>query len=68
MPLRAAEELFVVDVSRNGSTVGRAPMPAEGANVTAGGLRFAREGNALYATTNDTRVRVGNEETYREED
>lgn len=56
---------FGVVVSRNDSTLGRAPMPARNASVRVGGLRLVHRGQALYAVHNDTRVQVASEETYQ---
>jgi hypothetical protein len=49
---------FDVRVSRNDTTLGTAPIPGEGGNVTAGGITFVRDGAVVVARVNGTRVDV----------
>lgn len=51
-------EQFRVRISNNSSVLGDAPIPARNETTTVGGLTFNRTNNTLYATRNDTRVRV----------
>jgi membrane associated rhomboid family serine protease len=55
---------FAVNVTRAGEALGRGPVPANGSRVTVGGLRLTRDGRALYAERNDTRVQVARKENY----
>jgi len=52
------EDSFRVEVDRNNETVGTAPLPAKGENVTAGDIRFQRVKDRLYANYRGTRVQV----------
>lgn len=49
---------FEVVVAREGTAIGRAPVPTNGSNVDVGGLTFRRRGPNLIASTNGTRIRV----------
>jgi membrane associated rhomboid family serine protease len=51
-------ETFFLQVSRNGTTLGRIPIPEPGETISAGGITFVRMKNEVYATTNETRVLV----------
>ncbi|MFB6174083.1 MAG: rhomboid family intramembrane serine protease [Halobacteriales archaeon] len=63
--IRPTRDGFSLVVTRNGTRVGRTTIPAENATRGAGGLRFVRRGDAVYALANDTRVRIATKETYR---
>jgi membrane associated rhomboid family serine protease len=56
---------FRLRVSRNNTTLGTTPLPANGSAATVGGLRLVRRSGAVYAVRNDTRVRVVRKERYR---
>ncbi|WP_435147388.1 rhomboid family intramembrane serine protease [Halobaculum sp. P14] len=58
---------LVVAGGADGVDTAVAPIPEQNETVTAGGLRFVRDGRAVFAVTadNETRVRVANRETYR---
>jgi len=49
---------FAIRVSRNNTTLGRAPMPGENGTVTAGGVAFDRTGRDVVASINGTTVTV----------
>ncbi|MFB6141811.1 MAG: rhomboid family intramembrane serine protease [Halorientalis sp.] len=49
---------FLLVVTRDAEPVGRVPLPDRGRNVSAGGLRFNRTADHLYAMRGRTRVRV----------
>ena len=51
---------FEIAVSRANETLGVAAMPGDGANVTAGDIRFERQGRNLFANYEGTRVRIAN--------
>ncbi len=54
---------FEISVHRNGTTVGRGPVPANMSSRSIGGLTFERNRSRLYAADNGTRVivaRAGN--------
>lgn len=53
---------FRLIVSRNGTAMGRAGVPAPNATTRAGGLHFARDGSRIVARTNDTRMTVATRE------
>ncbi|MFB6155270.1 MAG: rhomboid family intramembrane serine protease [Haloferacaceae archaeon] len=55
---------FVVVVSTNNTTVETAPLPGKNETSSAGGVRFVRDKQSLYAVRGDTRVRVATRETY----
>lgn len=55
---------FAVNVTRGGERLAREPIPANGSHVEVGGLRISRDGRALYAERNDTRVQVARKESY----
>jgi hypothetical protein len=56
---------FDVVVSRNGTVLAAAAMPAPGSNATVAGITFEREGRQVYAVVDDTRVQVFTREKYR---
>jgi hypothetical protein len=62
--LGATPSGFTLEARRNGTVVGRAPMPASNASVRLGGVSLVRENASVFATANDTRVRIASEETY----
>jgi membrane associated rhomboid family serine protease len=51
-------ETFSLRVTRNGTTLGQATIPEPEESVSVGGITFVRMKNKVYATTNQTRVRV----------
>jgi membrane associated rhomboid family serine protease len=53
---------FALRVRAGNETLGTAPMPAENA-TRAGGVRFVRDGRAVVAVRNGTRVEVASRET-----
>lgn len=55
---------FLVHLRRNNSTVGQAPVPEPGENVTLGGIEFEREGRKLFAAFGETHLRVASMESY----
>ncbi|WP_313694712.1 rhomboid family intramembrane serine protease [Halorarum halobium] len=59
------ESSFSLAVKRD-EEIAHAPIPGENETVTAAGLSFVRDGNAVFALTADnaTRVRVASRETY----
>jgi membrane associated rhomboid family serine protease len=59
------EESFVLEVSRDGN-VSHARLPPANGTVTVDGVQFVRNDSKVFATIDDTRVRVAARETYRE--
>jgi membrane associated rhomboid family serine protease len=55
---------FRLNLSRNGTAVATAPMPAPNESVTLAGVRFARDGTVLRAHVGNTSVTVARKETY----
>ncbi|WP_135830533.1 rhomboid family intramembrane serine protease [Halorussus halobius] len=55
---------FLVHLRRNNSTVGQAPMPEAGGNVTVDDVRFERRDGDLFAAYDETRIRVASAESY----
>ncbi|WP_255196219.1 rhomboid family intramembrane serine protease [Halorarius litoreus] len=55
---------FELVIARGNETLGRSPLPGVNETRTAGGLTFVRNETRLFATANDTRVRVATQETY----
>jgi membrane associated rhomboid family serine protease len=53
---------FLVRVSRNGTTLGTAPLPRDNETVDAGGITFVRDGTAVVARVDGTRVKVFSKE------
>ncbi len=51
-------EPFRLRVTQDNETLGSAPVPAANGTVSAGGLRFERVENGVFAVRNGTRVRV----------
>jgi membrane associated rhomboid family serine protease len=51
-------EPFRLRVTRDNRTLGSTPVPAVNATAEAGGLRFERVDNRVFAVRNETRVRV----------
>jgi membrane associated rhomboid family serine protease len=62
--IRTAPPRFRVAVTHDNRTRS-APIPTENATTTVWGLTFTRDGRALVATRNDTRVVVARAERYR---
>jgi len=58
------EDGFVVLVERSNDSVDTAPVPAVNDSVTAGGLTLTNRENDIYASIDDTRVRVLSKEEY----
>jgi len=56
--LRPTDEGFQFAVSMGGQMVGRAPVPANGANATAGGITFVRNDSRVLARFNETRLTI----------
>ncbi|WP_276271717.1 rhomboid family intramembrane serine protease [Haloarcula litorea] len=56
--LRAAETGFRVAVSRGNETIATGPLPANMSSRSVGGLTIERNRTRIYASTNDTRVRI----------
>ncbi|WP_135662774.1 rhomboid family intramembrane serine protease [Halorhabdus rudnickae] len=56
--IRPATESFEIGVSRRNETLDARPLPAEGGNVTVGGITFNRSGQQLHATVDGTSLRV----------
>ncbi|WP_123534662.1 rhomboid family intramembrane serine protease [Halosimplex salinum] len=54
------EEGFEVVVTRNGSVLGRAPVPVKSNGTSVAGLTLERSGQDLFAVRDRTRVRVAN--------
>lgn len=63
--LAPAEREFTIVVSRNNTTLARAPIPDVNGTVTLGGITFRRHENRLVAIHDGTRVEIASEETYR---
>jgi membrane associated rhomboid family serine protease len=66
----AGDGPYQIVVSRNGSVVGRDPVPRANDSVSIGGIEFVREerddgGDRIFAVVGETRVRVFVKETYR---
>lgn len=55
---------FRIELTHGNRTVGTAPVPPRGGNVTIGGIRFVRQERHVVATFEGTRVRVLKRETY----
>ncbi|MFT4883569.1 MAG: membrane associated rhomboid family serine protease [Natronomonas sp.] len=53
-----ADDDFDVIVTRNNETLGRAAIPENGTNTTAGGITFERDERDLFAERDDTRIRI----------
>jgi membrane associated rhomboid family serine protease len=52
-------EAFALRVTRDGRRLGQVPLPAENETTATAGVTFVRDGDAVYATTeNGTRVRI----------
>lgn len=51
-------ETFSLRVTRNGTTLGQVPVPEPKETVSTGDITFVRVKNEVYATTNESRVRV----------
>jgi len=58
LTLRAVDDGFAVNVSRNGEYVDSGPVPGNMTSERVGGLTLRRENETLYASRNDTRVPV----------
>jgi membrane associated rhomboid family serine protease len=58
------EDGFFVLVERSNDSVDTAPVPAVNDSVTAGGLTLTNRENDVYASIDDTRVRVLSKEEY----
>ncbi|MEF8842045.1 MAG: rhomboid family intramembrane serine protease [Haloarculaceae archaeon] len=58
------EDGFDLRVTRNHTTLGRAPIPAVNGTAEAGGLTFTNREGKLFAVADGTRVRVAKRETY----
>jgi membrane associated rhomboid family serine protease len=56
-------EPFRLRVTRENRTLGTTPVPVTNATVEAGGLRFERVDNGVFAVRNETRVRVATRPT-----
>ena len=56
---------FRLRVTDAGEVVATEPMPQANESVTAGGVTFERDDDALFAVANGTRVRVAEREGYR---
>lgn len=56
-------EFFLV-VSRNGSFVDQAPLPAQNQTVTAGGITFHRSKDQIIASIDGTRIVIAEREEY----
>jgi membrane associated rhomboid family serine protease len=55
-------EGFAFEVSRDGTTLGTAPIPAPNATTTAGDVRFIRDGTRVIAGYEGTRVTIAQSE------
>ncbi|MFB6296183.1 MAG: rhomboid family intramembrane serine protease [Halobacteriales archaeon] len=55
---------FAIELRRNDSVVSTVGIPGPGNATTASGITFVRNGSALFATFNGTRIKVGNRESY----
>jgi len=55
---------FLLNLSRNGSSVARAPVPGANESVTLRGVRFERDGPALVASVGNTTLTVARKESY----
>ena len=62
-----APDAFSLELRRNGSAIARTALPVENQSVRGAGITFVRDGKAVYATYNDTRIRIASRETYRGE-
>jgi membrane associated rhomboid family serine protease len=51
-------ETFSFRVTRNGTTLGQVPVPEPNETTSTGGITFVRKKNKVYASTNESRVRV----------
>lgn len=60
----AAEDRFVIRVSREGTELGQAPVPETNSSVAVGGLTIRRLGDRLVAVAGETRVTVATVEEY----
>ncbi|WP_135819653.1 rhomboid family intramembrane serine protease [Halostella litorea] len=56
---------FRLRVTEGNRTLAREPMPAANESVTVAGVTFERDGDALFAVRDGTRVRVAEREGYR---
>lgn len=61
-------EAFVLNVTRDGESLGRSAIPALNESIAVGGLDFATEphddGEAVFASRDGTRILIAEEETY----
>ena len=62
--IEAAERGFSIVVSRNNTTLARAPIPAANETVTLGGITFRRHDDRLVAIHDGTRVEIASKEMY----
>lgn len=51
-------DFYEIVLTRNGSEIGTAPVPAAGSSVTVANITFAREGRELFARHDGTAVRL----------
>lgn len=56
---------FEIRLRRNNSTVGTAPLPVAGENVTIEDYRFERRGRKLFVAFDGTRVQIAAKEKYK---
>lgn len=56
---------YRVAVRANNSTLATHPLPTRNETVIVGGLRVTREVNDIYATINETKVRIASRERYQ---
>jgi membrane associated rhomboid family serine protease len=57
-------EGFTIVVSRNDTTLGRAPIPRKNGSVSVAGLAFERQENRLIAAYGATELQIAERETY----
>lgn len=62
--LRPENGSITLELRRNGSTVNRSGFLAANESVDLGAVTLVRENASIFATHNDTRVRVASRETY----
>ncbi|MFB6219124.1 MAG: rhomboid-like intramembrane serine protease, partial [Halobacteriaceae archaeon] len=55
---------FRIIVSEDNRTLGRAPVPRDGATAEVGGINFTRDGRKVTAAVNRTRVPIATREKY----
>ncbi|MFB6300481.1 MAG: rhomboid family intramembrane serine protease [Halobacteriales archaeon] len=65
--VEATSEGFFLNVTRSNTSLARVPVPTGNETVRAGGITFAREGRHIYASVNDTRIRIVSAEIYQGE-